>query len=180
VLAVTTEENDFVAAFVAAIVGDVSERPTPGPLARIVVRWFDADDPLYFTIHALGADERDDVSSGDAWYPLEWPNAERELVRADRISGQPGVASAGAALRPQYEAAADERDDDAELGPSPAILAAVRALPAALGDAGVAVEPDLAISAAHFEGYGALEVLEAVADAELLEALSARDELPVE
>jgi hypothetical protein len=177
---VTSEEQTYAAAFARAIAADVSAHPPVGALARIVVRWFETDDPLYFTVHALGSEERAAVAAGEAWYPLEWQDVDREMERTGRLSGDAEVLRAGAALRPQYEEAADDADEDGEPGPSAATVEAVRRLPDALRAAGVELDQHFAVSAAHFEGWGALAVLRRVATPELLAALAARDELPEE
>lgn len=59
--------------------------------------------------------------------------------------------------------------------PSPALLEVVRRLPAALGQ--LARAPYFAVTAAHFEGFGPEEVLEATADPDVLAALRKRGEL---
>ena len=50
----------------------------------------------------------------------------------------------------------------------------------ALRGAGVPLAERFAASAAHFEGWGVLKVLEATADADALHALEEQDELPHE
>jgi hypothetical protein len=176
---VTSEEQTYAAVLAGAIAADLSANPARGALLRLVVRWFEPDDPLYFTVHALGADEP--VEPPAAWYPLEWPEVERELDRTARLSGDADVLAAGAALRPQYEEAADDADDeDGEPAASPATVELVRRLPAALRAAGVALDERFAVTAAHSEGSGALAVLRSVASPQLLSALAARDELPEE
>lgn len=142
---------------------------------RVVLRWFEESDPAYFTVHVLGAGERGDVASGDAWYPLEWPNVDREMERTDRVSGDPGVVRAGEVLRARYELAEPEGE-----GPSAAIVGAVLALPEALKVVGVELDSELAVSPAHFEGWGALDVLQSAGNPEVVAALGARGELPGE
>jgi hypothetical protein len=156
-----------------AIADDVRTAPPDGPVVRVVLRWFEEADPAYFTVHVLGAHERGDVAPGDAWYPLEWPNVDREIDRTDRVSADREVVRAGEVLKALYESAVSD-------GPTAAIVEVVRALPPALKAAGVALDPELAVSAAHFEGFGALDVLRDVATSQVLAALEARGELPVE
>jgi hypothetical protein len=175
---VTPEEQDYAVTLAGAIADDLLANPPGGALVRVVVRWFEEDDPLYFTIHALGADEHGEVPSDDAWYPLEWPNSERELERADRLLAHPGVKRTGEALTAVYSD--DEDDEDGEWGPSAATVEVVRRLPDALRSAGVPLADEFSASAAHFEGWGALSVLQKVADPDLIAALEARGELPGE
>jgi hypothetical protein len=175
---VTPEERDYAEAFARAIAEDLRAHPPGGPVVRVVVRWFEEDDPLYFTVHALGIEERAEIPPEDAWYPLEWPNVDREMERTDRLSEAPAVISAGEALKARYETAGD--DDEGEWEPSAATVEVVRALPAALQAAGVPLDQEFAASAAHFEGWGALRVLQDVGDPRVLGALEARGELPAE
>jgi hypothetical protein len=56
----------------------------------------------------------------------------------------------------------------------------VRRLPDELRADGVRLDEAFAVSAAQFEGWGALAVSQEVADSRLLAALSAREELPAE
>jgi hypothetical protein len=168
----TTAEQRFATTMAHAIAVDVRDHPPAGPVVRAVLRWFEEDDPLYFTVHVLGADERAAVSPQDAWDPLEWPNVDRELERADRIEKDSDLKVAAAALALQ--------DDDLDPGelPAPAILAAIRALPDAFRAAGVPVTEDLAVTGSHFEGWGMLAVFRAFGATSVLAALEARGELP--
>jgi hypothetical protein len=174
----TPLEDAYAAALAAAIAADIRDDPPEGPLVRVVLRWFEENDPLYFTVHALGAEERDAVPAEDAWYPLEWPNADRELDRGERLAEDADVKRTGAALAAHYEQ--HEDDESGEWGPSPATVEVVRRLPDALRSAGLELTDDFAASAAHFEGWGARAVLKQVADRRLLRALKKRGELPEE
>jgi hypothetical protein len=183
---VIPEEQEFADTFSRALAEDIRAHPVGGPLVRVVVRWEEETQPLYFTAHALGADELDEVAPEDAWYPLEWPNLDHEMERADRLAEDPILQRAGDALKAQY---ADRGEEDHEEGEaagewghhaSPAIVEAVRMLPDALREAGVSLDEEFVASASHFEGWGALKVLEETADPEVLAALEGRDELPYE
>ena len=76
-------EQEYAHALAAAIVASLQRDPVEGKLARLVIRWFEGPD--YLTIHALGTDDEPNVSNEDAWYPLEWPNEEREITRVDGV-----------------------------------------------------------------------------------------------
>jgi hypothetical protein len=177
---VTPEEDAYAAAFARAIAEDIAAHPPGGDLVRVVLRWFEQDDPLYFTVHALGAEEAGEVPGEDAWLPLEWPNVDAEMERSDRLSEHPDVQQTGEALKATYEPAAEDEQPEGEWGPSPATVEVVRRVPDALAAAGVGRADDFAASAAHFEGWGALAVLEEVADPDVLAALDERDELPID
>lgn len=171
------QEARFAIALVEAVVDDLRRNPPAGAVVRVVIRWFEADDPAYFTLHVLGSAERAAVCAEDAWYPLEWSNVEREMERTHRVAGVPAVVSAGDELQEHYRS---HPDDGGNWEPSAAIREAVRRLPEALRSAEIPTDPELAVSAAHFEGWGALAVLEDVAAPELIAALEARGELPDE
>ena len=148
-----------------------------GALRRVVVRWFWNGDPLYLTLHVLGADD-EQPQSRDAWYPLEWANVERELERTDRVLAQPDVIQTAGALTATFA-----RDQDGEVdgyAHVPAVDQLVARLPPALADAGIVLGDRFAVSAAHFEGWGALDVLQGTAAPELLKALADHGELPQE
>jgi hypothetical protein len=153
------------------------QNPVPGRLARVVVRWFQNADPLYLTIHALGTDEESGLEDGDAWYPLEWPNVDREIERWDRIVADPAVQAAGHAVADEY---AELDDMDAgEWRASPALIEVARRAPEALRAAGVEAADHMLVLAAHFEGGGALRVLQEIRPSErVVAALRRRDELP--
>lgn len=129
------------------------------------------------TIHALGTDEESDVGPGDAWYPLEWPNVDRELPRAERILDEPAVQAAGAALAGEYADIADW--DDGEWRASPALIEVARRGRDGLRAAGVDCGDHMLLLAAHFEGGGASHVLEQINPPRaVVAALAQRDELP--
>ena len=181
------EEQEFADTFARAVAEDIRAHPAGGPLVRVVVRWEEEVEPLNFTVHALGADEHDEVAPEDAWYPLEWPNLDHEMERADRLHEDPILQRAADALKAQYEDRDGEDGEDGEEASgewghhaSPAVVEAVRMLPDALREAGVPLDDEFVASASHFEGWGALKVLEETADPEILAALEARDELPYE
>jgi hypothetical protein len=180
----TPEEDAYAAAFAAAIAEDIAAHPPGGDLTRVVLRWFEHDDPLQFTVHALGAEEAGEVPLEDAWLPLEWPNVDAEMERTDRLLEHPDVQRTGEALQATYEPPAGDDEvvaaAEGAWGPSAATIEVVRRLPEALTAAGVAPAEDFAASAAHFEGWGALAVLEEVADPDVLAALDERDELPID
>ena len=176
------EEQQFAEAFARALAEDIRAHPVGGPLVRVVVRWAEETEPMGFTVHALGADEHDEVPAEDAWYPLEWPNLDHEMERADRLAEDPVLQGLADELKAQYADREEQEDEEAagEWGASPAIVEAVRALPEALAEAGVALDDDFAATASHFEGWGSLKVLEETADPDVLARLEGRDELPYE
>ena len=179
------EEQQFADAFARAVAEDVRAHPAAGPLVRVVVRWDVETDPLHFTVHTLGADEADEVATEDAWYPLEWPNIDHEMERTDRLADDPVLQRAGDELKAQYADRGEHEDADEAAGEwghgaSPGIVEAVRALPDALREAGVPLDDEFVATASHFEGWGALKVLEETADPDVLAALEERDELPYE
>ena len=175
------EEERFAAELARAVAEDVRAHAPGGELVRIIVRWFESADPLYFTVHALGEDEAQEVPADDAWYPLEWPNLDDELERSERVAEDPGVVEAGEALAAAYaEAEEEEPQETGEWTPSLAIVEAVRLMADALRGASVPLAERFAASAAHSEGWGVLKVLEATADSDALHALEEQDELPHE
>ena len=169
----TLEEEAFATALARAFVSDIEAHPPRGALARVVVRWFTWDDPLYFTLHAFG--EHDEAAAGNEWYPLTWSNVDAELQRADRVREDPEVQRTGEALQAAYE---DDEDlaEEPVGSPSPPVLDVVRRLPTALE--ALPRMPHFAAAAAHFEGYGPEYVLRTVASPELKAQLAARDEFP--
>jgi len=167
----SAEAHAYAEVVAGAVAEDAAADPPPGPLVRAVVRWFWNGDPLYLTLHLLGeGDER--PADTDAWYPLEWENADREFERTDRVLARADVQRAGAAL-----AATLGGEDDAEAH-VPAVIEIVRRLPAALTSRGLPLTERFAAAAAHFEGWGALETLEPVAAPELIAELRRHHELP--
>lgn len=172
----TDEEQRYAQAFAQAIAEDVRDHPPGSSLVRVVIRWFEAEDPTYFGVHALGLEDQADVDPEDAWHPLEWPNVAEEEERTERLGGHRSLQQAAEALKAQYLDAEDDRGS--EWGPSPGTLAAVRRLPGALREAEVGLEAHFAASAGHSDGRGCRDVLHAVASRKVLKALAARDELP--
>ncbi|CAM4400589.1 hypothetical protein NONI108955_25110 [Nocardia ninae] len=174
------QEVQFAAALARAIAEDLRVHPPAGALVRVVIRWFEEDNPLNFGVHALGSAQRADVAPEDAWYPLEWANLEDEGARFERLSEHPDVQRTGAELAAAYQAGTSEPVGDDAWLPAPAILDAVRRLPAELRAAGLPLDDDFAAAAAHFEGMGPLAVLQQLAAPYVLAALAARGELPTE
>ena len=173
----TPVDESYVSALLDALSRDLVEHPVPGRLARVVVRWHQNAEPLYLTIHALGTDEESDVEPGNAWYPLEWPNVDREMPRAERILDDPALQAPGAALADQYADIADW--DGGEWRASPALIEVARRGREAVTSAGVESADHLLVLAANFEGGGASHVLEEIDPPRTVVAvLAERDELP--
>jgi hypothetical protein len=129
------------------------------------------------------AAEREGIAPADAWHPLEWPNADAEMERTDRVAADAEVQRTGAPLADRYDDDPALQDDVEEWGDelegSPAVIETVRRrLPDAFRTAGVELGDGFAASAAHFEGYGALAALQATASPDTIAALDARGELP--
>lgn len=95
--ALTAEGRAYGVALAGAIAADAARHRPAGPLRRAVIRWFWDDDPRNLTIHLLGADD-EQPSQGDAWYPLEWPNVDREFERTERVLRDADVVRAAGAL----------------------------------------------------------------------------------
>ena len=180
----TSAEKQFASAFAAALARDVRRHGPGEPLVRAVVRWHEPTDPLYFTVHVLTSRQRRQVRPADAWYPLEWPNVDAEMERTDRLNRDAAIRRTGRRLAARYQRDPDVQDEiegwGDGLSPSPVIVEIVRRVPEALRDAGVDVHDELAVSAAHFEGYGALPVLRATAQPGVIAALDRRGELPAD
>lgn len=178
------EERRFADAFAREIAADVKKHGPDRPLVRAVIRWFEPQDPLYFTVHVLTARDRADVPPENAWYPLEWPNVDEEMRRTERLAANRAIDEAGRPLAGRYESDPALHEDGEASGelpaPSRAVLETVRRLPGALRDAGVALHDELAVSAANFEGFGAGSVLRQTAQPGVIAALDARGELPAE
>jgi hypothetical protein len=174
---VSDEGRAYAATLAGALADDVARNGPSGPLRRAVIRWFWDGDPAYLTLHVLGADDEQPPPE-DAWYPLEWANEEREIQRTDRVLARPEVTRAAEALTATFP-----RDRDGEVDGHahvPAVDELVVQLPAAFAGAGIDLHERFAVSAAHFEGWGALDVLEATASPELWKALADHGELPEE
>jgi hypothetical protein len=163
-------ERAFGQALARALASDVSANPPDGPVMRVIVRWFEAIDPLYFTVHVLGADDQPGLDARDAWSLLEWANLDRELERTGRVREHDEVQRAGSPLTRDDDDELADVDEEDGLAP-PAILEAVRAIPSAFHDAGIALGYGFAVSASHFEGHGALATLGTTAEPARLRAL---------
>ena len=169
------EGRAYAATLAGALADDVARSGPSGPLRRAVIRWFWEGDPAYLTLHVLGADDEQPPAE-DAWYPLEWANEEREIQRTDRVLARPEVTRAAEALTATFP-----RDRDGEVDGYAHVSAVeelVVQLPAAFAGAGIDLHERFAVSAAHFEGWGALGVLEGTATPALLKALADHGELP--
>jgi hypothetical protein len=167
----------YAATLADAIAADIEHNAPPGPVRRLVVRWFWEGDPLHLTIHVLAAGDRQ-PDAEDAWYPLEWGLDEREFARTDRVLARPDVRAAATALTTTFRKTHDGGIDG--MAHLPAVIELVRRLPDALAAHGVAVTERFAAAAAHFEGWGARAALDATASAELRAALEAHGELPID
>lgn len=167
-------------ALAAALAADLATHPVEGPLRRVVIRWFWEGDPAYLTLHALGAADEQPADPGDEWYPLEWPDSDREFARTDRVLADPTLQQAASALHQSFEVDEDVGVPVDGLAHVPGVYHALRRLPEHLDAAGVRRETQFAAAAAHFEGWGCLHALEHTADRGLLGELRTRDALPVE
>jgi hypothetical protein len=115
---VTPAEQKYADALATAIAVSLQRDRVPGDLSRLIIRWFEGPD--YLTIHALGTEEEGDVPGEDAWYPLEWPNEERENDRVDAVMRDESLTGA-------VEELAAEQDGDGwpwDEQPAPLIAAA--------------------------------------------------------
>src|SRR5689334_372797 len=151
------EGRAYAATLAAALADDVARNGPAGPLRRAVIRWFWEGDPAYLSFHVLGPYDEQPPPE-DAWYPLEWANQEREFQRTDRVLARPDVTHAADALTATFP-----RDEAGEVDGYAHVTAVhelVAQLPAALAAAGIDLHERFAVSAAHFEGWGALDVLE--------------------
>jgi hypothetical protein len=167
------EHERFGRVLAQAIAEDVVADPPAGPVLRVVIRWFEPLDPGYFTVHVLGADDESRVRPQDAWYPLEWHGVDDDMGRTERLTERADIRAAAAPITSDDYDDEDEEYDEDEHGLAPrAIIAAVKAVPDALRAAGVDLDPRFAVSAAHFEGHGALATLRAT-DPAALERLEA-------
>jgi hypothetical protein len=167
----------YAATLARALAEDIAAAGPAAPLRRVVIRWFWDGDPSYLTLHVLGAGD-DQPPPQDAWYPLEWANEERELERTDRVLARADVTQAAETLTASFPRDQNGAVDGyAHLS---AVHELVRQLPAALSAIGIGLDQRFAVSAAHFEGWGALDVLEDTAAPALLEALADHGELPEE
>ncbi|ASF08221.1 hypothetical protein NBRGN_066_01000 [Nocardia brasiliensis NBRC 14402] len=80
-------------------------------------------------------------------------------------------------LEIEYRVTPPDRDDDT-WRPAPAISGTLGLLSAELHAAGVVLDDDFAVAAAHFEGMGALATLRDYVRPAVLSALTAQGELP--
>jgi hypothetical protein len=160
-----------------ALAEDVARHGPAAPLRRVVIRWFWDGDPSYLTLHVLGANDEQPPPE-DAWYPLEWRNEEREFERTDRVLARPDVIRAAEVLTATFPR--DGNGDVDGYAHLTAVHEIVRQLPTALSASGIHLEDRFAVSAAHFEGWGALDALEDTAAPELPRALADHGELPAE
>ncbi len=170
-------EDAYVDALLRALIRDLQEHPVPGALARVVIRWFEANDPLYLTIHALGAEQESGVLAGDEWYPLEWENVDEEMERVDRVLADSAVQATAPAVAKLY----DDRDElvDGEWQAPPTLVEVARRAREAFIAAGIDVTDHMLLLVAHFEGEGALPVLRQINPPKsVIEALEQRDALP--
>ena len=170
---VTAQEQEYAEALASAIVDSLERLPVSGVLTRVVIRWFDSPD--YLTIHALGSDEASEMSDGDAWYPLEWPNEEREIGRVDGVMQDARLASAVRDL------VAEVGDDgwDWESQPEPLVTAA-KELRRAIEARAIPTESHFAVGVSHFEGPGPAESVPLANPREVVALLAERNELPDE
>ncbi len=168
-------EVAFATAFVDALARDLIRYPVHGQLARIVVRWFQHDQPLYLTVHALGTADADE---GWPWHPLEWSNFDGAADdRMDRIVVDAPLAEPAAALAEHY--AELPVLVDGEYHASPAMIELARRSPSALTAAGLDLASHFLALPLHFEGGGGLRAMELIAPPErVVTALRVRDELP--
>jgi hypothetical protein len=167
-------------ALATALAADLATHPVEGSLLRVVIRWFWEGDPAYLTLHALGVAYEQPADPEDGWYPLEWPNSDREFARTDRVLADPALQQAASALHDSFEID-EELDGPVDgLAHVPAVYHALRQLPEQLDAAGVRRDPHFAAAAAHFEGWGCLHALEHTADRGLLADARSRDALPLD
>jgi hypothetical protein len=144
---VTPAEEKYADALASAVAVSLQRDPVAGGLARLVIRWFEGPD--YLTIHALGTEEERAVPSDEAWYPLEWPNADREIDRVDVIMQDESVVDAVEKLSAELEGGSWPWDEQ----PAPLVAAAQR-LRRLVESSGVPTAPHFAIGTSHFEGWG--------------------------
>lgn len=183
-------EVRYVDALLAALVRDLEEHPVPGQLARVVVRWFEAAEPLYLTIHALGTEQESAVrgsrrrwggrrrrGEGEAWLPLEWENLAEEMQRTDRVLSDPAVQAAGPAVAKLYEDLPQLVDDEYQA--PPALTELARRAREAFAAAGIELAEHMLLLPSHFEGEGALQAFEQIEPPQaVVAALRARGALP--
>lgn len=170
-------ELRFVEAFVRALVGDLVEHPVRGSLSRVVIRWHEAAEPGYFTVHALGTE--DDVEGIDPWNALAWgDDGGRERKRTERVGADSAVTAAAEELADPYYDLPDVVDGEYQA--SPALIEIARRIPSACRASGIATAPHTLALPGHFEsGGGALRAMHAIEPPErVLDLLTERGELP--
>lgn len=170
-------ELRFVEAFVRALVADLVQYPVRGRLLRVVIRWHEAAEPGYFTVHALGTE--DDVEGVDPWNALSWgDDGGRERKRTERVGADVAVIAAAEDLAEPYYELPDVVDG--EFQASPALIEIARRIPSACRASGIETAPHMLALPGHFEsGGGALRAMHALEPAEpVLSALTERGELP--
>ena len=169
----TAAAEKYADALAAAIAESLQRDPVAGDLVRLIIRWFEGPD--YLTIHALGTEEERDVSSEDAWYPLEWPNVERELDRVEAVMQDESLTGA-------IEELVAEQGDDGwswEEQPPPLIVAAQK-LHDLVESRGIPTAPHFAVGVSHFEGWGPEHSVPRANPQPVLARLADRDLLPYE
>jgi len=144
VAVVTGAEQQYADALAAAIVASLQRDSPCGELSRLVIRWFDRPD--YLTVHALGTEQERDVRAGDAWYPLEWPNKDREIDRVAAVMQDD-------ALRRAVKQLAGEIGEDGwpwDEQPEP-LVAAARMVRELVVLAGIPSASYFAVGVSHFD-----------------------------
>ena len=146
----TAAEQEYADALASAIATSLRRDPVAGHLSRLVIRWFEGPD--YLTIHALGTGEERDLPSGDAWYPLEWSNQDREIDRVDAVMQDEALAAAVERLTAELGEDGWSWDEQ----PAP-LIAAARRFRELVQAGGIAAAPHFAVGVSHFEGWGPAE-----------------------
>jgi hypothetical protein len=170
---VTPAEQRYADALAEAIAASLQRDRVPGDLARVVIRWFEGPD--YLTIHGLGTFEEGGVANEDAWYPLEWPNEERETDRVDGVMADEALAG------PVEELASELGEDGWPWDEQPrALIAAAQKLRELLDSRGIPTAPHFAVGISHFEGWGCADSVPRANPEAVLDLLAERDLLPGE
>ena len=169
----TAAEQEYADALARAIVQSVKVDSPPGDLVRIIIRWFEGPD--YLTVHALGSDEEGEVAPGDAWYPLEWRNEDREINRIDTVMEDARLARAVESL------ATELGEDGWSWDEQPAaLIAAGSEIRRLVEEARLPVAAHFAIGVCHFEGWGATESVPRANPQAVVAALHGRGLAPEE
>jgi hypothetical protein len=170
---VTPAEQRYADALADAIAESLRRDRVPGDLSRLIIRWFEG--PGYLTIHALATSEEGDVANEDAWYPLEWPNEEREIDRVDGVMEDEALASA------VEELAAELDEDGWSWDEQPAaLIGAAQKLRDLLESGGIPTAPHFAVGISHFEGWGSADSVPRANPQAVLDLLAERGLLPDE